>query len=193
MVKLLRSFRLAKGSLWWILTAPRRSALRQHELTCIVLREEHVDQLIALYGIPATQGHRERQLALMNNPRCYCIGAFWRARLVATLWVTPMWEHLGIPGDWVGAAHVKPEMRRRGIGKRLLSACLAEAATRKIETLYGNIRADNTASLALARSIGGQEIVETDWTARLTRHHNSEQVIVAVRVRTGNMTDNLPV
>ena len=52
---------------------------------------------------------------------------------------------------------VRPETRRRGIGARLVTAFLHEAAARKATTAFLEVAADNTAALALYARAGFAE------------------------------------
>lgn len=53
---------------------------------------------------------------------------------------------------------VRPQMRRRGVARRLLAAALREAAAAGSETLFLEVALDNGAALALYRASGFGEV-----------------------------------
>ncbi len=59
---------------------------------------------------------------------------------------------------------VRDDMQKKGIGRKLLDACLSAAADRNIECIWGLVSGDNTLMLNLGREIGFMEtkIRETD-------------------------------
>jgi acetyltransferase len=52
---------------------------------------------------------------------------------------------------------VRDDMQKKGIGRRLLHACLSAAADRNIECIWGMVSAHNTLMLNLGREIGFTE------------------------------------
>ncbi len=52
---------------------------------------------------------------------------------------------------------VRDEMQKKGIGRKLLNACLRAAADRKVECVWGLVSGDNTLMLSLGREIGFTE------------------------------------
>jgi ribosomal protein S18 acetylase RimI-like enzyme len=74
-------------------------------------------------------------------------------RVVGWADVLPAWPHALSHRGSLGIG-VLPEFRGRGIGKRLLEACIAKAWSRGITRIDLESRADNTSAIRLYERLG---------------------------------------
>lgn len=63
-------------------------------------------------------------------------------------------ENVRLAGWWLRALKVAPHARRRGIGRELSGLCYAEAQRRGIDVVNVDVFADNSAGIAVQRSLG---------------------------------------
>ena len=109
-----------------------------------------------------------------------CVGLFRGGKLVAAGWVSPQWQFLGLPGQWLGGAHVDRRLRRRGLGEYLHRMRLAEAARRGIQTIHANVAAENTVNLRALNAVGFQTLHEPDWERLLAERLGKPQILLVI-------------
>ena len=158
---------------------PKGNALRTIFET-LVYRQEVMDSARTI--IQCGSGHLEAIRAIYNDAILHTTALYEyepRSRQVMEQWFAAK-EAAGLPvfgieaeGTLAGFAtwgsfrpypaykysaehsvYVDPRFRRRGIGRRLMEAVVAEAATRGLHILVGGIDATNAASIALHRQLG---------------------------------------
>jgi putative acetyltransferase len=86
-------------------------------------------------------------------------------RVVGWADIFPDWAHAVAHRGQVGMG-VHPDYRGRGLGKRLLSACLAKATAQGLTRIELEVRADNTAAIGLYRQLGFAEEGRKRWGMR---------------------------
>ena len=75
-----------------------------------------------------------------------------------------------LPGSVYGAARVRPELRRQGVGSALLEAIRAHADARAASEIWGRLRADDTDTISFAEHRGFREVGrEQDVVLDLTK------------------------
>lgn len=148
------------------------------ELAHRVLGQQDLSDLLDVMGaatsndIEATIG---QQLAA---PDRFCLGTWYRGRLVACVWVSPQWATLGIGGTWMGAGVVRRGWRGRGLGTYTYASGLDEARRRGLIPVLGNVRHNNLASLAACRAVGLHPFDEPEIAAKLQAHLGTPQILV---------------
>ena len=79
--------------------------------------------------------------------------------------IFPDWAHAVAHRGHVGMG-VQASHRGRGLGTRLLSACLAKAAAQRLTRIELEVRADNAAAIGLYRKLGFVEEARKRWGMR---------------------------
>lgn len=98
-------------------------------------------------------------LALRHGPRVVAAGA-----------VLKLWAPFDIPGHWITATWVTPDLRRRGLGILLTRSLIEEARKRGWEPVYANVEHDNTASIGSLQAAGFMVIQASDWSRAIAEH-----------------------
>lgn len=138
-------------------------ARRIHAVQMLAYREEAT--LLGAARFPPL----ERTVADIQSSREEFCCAYWAGELVGALGTCPDEEGRGVN---IASLVVHPDFRRRGLGRRLLSAAVARHATVELTVQTG---AGNTPALALYALYGFTEIrrwcedPEQLWLIRLVR------------------------
>lgn len=113
-----------------------------------------------LYGLPGTDpaDHRAAFDAMVNAPDASPLLALLDGEPagMALFWFRRRLGHTRFQG-WLSDLYVRPAARRRGIGRALLRACIAEWQLRQGDSLMLEVATDNAAGRALYASLGFQE------------------------------------
>lgn len=110
-----------------------------------------------LYGLPATDPaeHRAAFDAMVNSPDAapFLALADGEPAGMALFAFRRRLGHTRFQG-WLSDLYVRPEVRRRGIGRGLLRACIAEWRLRQGDSIMLEVASDNAPARALYASLG---------------------------------------
>ncbi len=121
------------------------------------------DWMALWWSVDGRGGDAERELArriLSGAPARYA-SIRDRHGVVAT-------ARLAFVDDWAGlyALATRPDARRRGLARHLISALAREAADRGVDRIWLQVLADNASAIALYRSLGFETVSGYSyWTA----------------------------
>ncbi|MFI1190792.1 GNAT family N-acetyltransferase [Streptomyces californicus] len=156
------------------------------------MRAVHAEGVLTVYGLGIDEGNATFETAAPTWP------AFDAARLPGHRYVAL--DRTGTVLGWTAASavsdrcayagvvehsvYVHPDARGRGIARALLEALIDSTEAAGIWTIQSGVFPENTASLALHRSLGFREI---GLRERIGRHRGTWRDVVLIERRSGTV------
>lgn len=106
-------------------------------------------------------------------PSVVCVVASARRWCLGQGYVSRMWEHLGVPGWWLGGVWVQPLARGMGLGERLVALAESQAAAIGVREVRTNVATSNHAAVALYGKRGFVFDDCPEWRRAIEAHYEA--------------------